>query len=316
MTRQGVLVVGSITADLTAFGPRRPRPGETLLGDGFTLVLGGKGANQAIAAARAGAPTSMVGCVGDDLFQEVVLGGLQREGIDTTHVGVVPGPSGIAHIRVDAHGENDIVMVPLANAHLSEEVVEQAVQASLGHASVLLLQLEIPLPIAGYAARRGHELGMTVVLDPAPAAVLDDEAWAFADVVTPNESEASAITGIEVVDRESARRAGAWFVERGTRRAVITLGGQGAVCVDRLGHTEHAPFPTEPVDTTAAGDAFAGVLGASLASGLPWLAALERAMAGGALAVAVPGASPSLPGSAAVDALIEQTRHQEIIDAQ
>ena len=304
MSNRGVLVVGSITADLTAFGPVRPRPGETILGTEFTLVLGGKGANQAVAAARAGALTSMVGCVGDDLFQGVVLDGLRAEGVDTTHVSTVTGPTGVAHIRVDGAGENDIVMVPLANSSLSEERVEAAVRSAQDHTSVLLLQLEIPLGAAAHAARIAHSLGITVVLDPAPAAHIDDAVWAFADVVTPNESEATALTGIEVSDVASAYKAAEWFLQRGVGRAVITLGGQGCLSVDHHGAVEHRAFPATPVDTTAAGDAFAGNLGASLAAGMRWEAALSRAMAAGALAVTIPGASPSLPTAGAVTALL------------
>jgi len=316
MNASGVLVVGSITADLTAFGSRMPSPGETILGNGFTLVLGGKGANQAISAARAGAATSMVGCVGDDLFQDVVLDGLRREGIETAHVAVIPGPTGVAHIRVDAAGENDIVMVPLANGHLTEETVEAAIEQARDGTGVLLLQLEIPLPAAVHAARTAHRLGITVVLDPAPAAVLDEDVWAYADIVTPNESEASALTGIEVTDPASARAAAGWFIERGVGRAVVTMGGQGAISADEHGCTEHLPYPAEAVDTTAAGDAFAGTLGAGLAAGTPWETALQRAMAAGALAVTVPGASPSLPRAAEITALIEKHGQQETADAQ
>lgn len=304
MSKHGVLVVGSITADLTAFGSKRPRPGETILGTDFTLVLGGKGANQAVAAARAGAPTSMVGCVGDDLFQEVVLTGLREEGVDTSHVSVVQGPTGIAHIRVDGAGENDIVMVPLANSSLSEERVEAAVRRAQDRTGVLLLQLEIPLAAAAHAARVAHGLGIMVVLDPAPAADPGDDVWAFADVVTPNESEATALTGIEVFDKSSAYKAAEWFLDRGVGRAVITLGGQGCVSVDRDGVSEHRAFPATAVDTTAAGDAFAGNLGASLAAGMAWDGALTRAMAAGALAVTIPGASPSLPTAGAVTDLL------------
>lgn len=311
MSQQGVLVVGSITADLTAFGPKRPRPGETILGSEFTLVLGGKGANQAVAAARAGARTSMVGCVGDDLFQDVVLQGLRAEGVATEHVTTVPGATGIAHIRVDGAGENDIVMVPLANSSLSEEKVEAAIRSAQDRAKVVLLQLEIPIKAAVHAARVARELGMSVVLDPAPAADLDEEAWAFADVVTPNESEATALTGIEVNDMTSASKAGEWFIDRGVGHALITLGGQGAVSVHRNGAAELRPFPAVPVDTTAAGDAFAGTLGAGLAAGVGWDAAVERAMAAGALAVTVPGASPSLPTAHAVTALIDTHKRQE-----
>lgn len=304
MTGSGVLVVGSITADITAFGARRPMPGETLLGDDLTLVLGGKGANQALSASRAGAPTWMVGCVGDDLFRSLVLDGLEADGIDTSRLSVVPGRTGVAHIRVDSSGENDIVMVPLANTQVTPALAEAAIHSLHDRTRVLLLQLEIPLPTAVHAARAASARGLTVILDPAPAGLLEPDVWAHVDIVTPNESEASVLTGIDVVDQRSAERAAQWFVERGTARAVVTLAGRGAVSADASGCAHHLPFPVRAVDTTAAGDAFAGTLGAGLAAGLAWDTALERAMAAGALAVTVPGASPSLPTADAVDSLL------------
>ncbi|GAB3679242.1 ribokinase [Angustibacter aerolatus] len=295
----GVVVVGSLSADVTAFAPRLPGPGETVLGSTFSMVLGGKGANQAVAAARAGAVTAMVGCVGDDLFRDLVVDGLRAEGVGTDHLRTVSGPTGIAHIRVDAAGQNDIVVVPLANAELTTDAAEKALRALAPGAAVLLLQLEVPLETAVHAARVGHELGLTVVLDPAPAAELDHAVWAHVDVVTPNETEARRITGCtDVAD------AGRWFVERGARTAVVTVGGDGAVVVDARCTRRLATHPVTPVDTTAAGDAVAGHLGAALAAGAGLDDALRRALAAGALAVTVAGASPSLPTAAAVDALL------------
>lgn len=142
--RHGIVVVGSVSADLTTFSERLPAPGETILGEGFTLVLGGKGADQAIAGARAGAPTSFVGCVGDDLFRELIVTGLGDAGVDLRHLRTVPGPSGVAHIRVDASAQNDIVVVPLANAQLDADQVDAALTALAPTASVLLTQLETP----------------------------------------------------------------------------------------------------------------------------------------------------------------------------
>jgi len=303
-----VVVVGSVSVDVTAFASRLPGPGETVIGDSLTLVLGGKGANQAVAAARAGVPTTMVGCVGSDPFRDIVLDGLAAEGVDSSAVATVPGATGVAHIRVDAGGENDIVMVPLANAALTPERVEAALNAVSSRAAVLLLQLEIPHETARHAARLGRDHGLTVVLDPAPAPAtpFDEAFWATVDVVTPNETEARIVTGIAVVDRASAERAGRWFVDRGVRRAVVTRAGEGATVVTADGVTHHPPYPVTPVDTTAAGDAFAGHLGAALAAGLPWDAALQQAMAAGALAVTVAGASPSLPTSAAVEAFLTE----------
>lgn len=300
----GVLVIGSITADVTSFSQRLPRPGETLLGDDLTLVLGGKGANQAVAAALAGADTQMVGCVGTDTFQPLTLGALADHGVDVAAVRIVDGPTGVAHIRVDASGENDIVMVPLANRHLGLDDVDAGIASAAGRATVLLTQLETPLDVMVHAVRSARAAGMTVVLDPAPAAPLDETIWADIDIVTPNETEATTLTGIAVVDVESAKTAGRWFVERGVGQAVITLASQGVVVVSAGDTTHHAAPRVDAVDTTAAGDAFAGYLGAGLAGGRTLDEALPRAMAAGAIAVTRRGASPSLPAGADVDAFL------------
>ncbi|MGO4804746.1 ribokinase [Arthrobacter sp. 2MCAF15] len=308
-----VMVIGSITCDLTSFSDRLPQPGETVLGNAFTMVLGGKGANQALAAARAGSHVSLVGCVGDDAFSGLVLGTLAEESIDTRHVLKTEGPTGIAHIRVDASAENDIVMIPLANARLSPEHIRQSLASAAQSAAVALIQLEIPHESALEAARQCKARGITVILDPAPApaGALDPDFWPNVDIVTPNETEARLITGITVTDQESAVAAGRWFTDRGVQRAVVTLAGAGAVVVERTSPEGTAvsvqePFPVTAVDTTAAGDAFAGVLGSALAEGLDWDQSLRRAMAGGALAVTVAGASPSLPQRAAIAAFLER----------
>ncbi len=304
----GVLVVGSITADVTTFSSRLPKPGETFLGDAFTLVLGGKGANQAVAAGRAGAPARMVGCVGDDLFRDLVYHGLKDAGVDVSHIRTVPGQTGIAHIRVDASGENDIVMVPLANASLDEAQIDEAFAALGSRTRVMLTQLEIPFRLTMHAIRRAHAAGITVLLDPAPAHELDDEIWPLIDIVSPNETEATLLTGIEVDSRDAAVEAGRWFVDRGVGAALITMASAGSVLVTADAVTDHAPIPVEVVDTTAAGDAFAGFLAAALAAGLPRDEAIRRAGAAGALAVTKRGASPSLPTADEVDALLAQQR--------
>jgi len=300
----GVVIVGSVTADVTTFSGRLPARGETILGDEFTLMLGGKGANQAVAAGRSGARTSFVGCVGDDLFHDLVVDGLTAAGVDLTHLRTVPGPTGVAHIRVDASAQNDIVMVPLANAALSAAQIDDALAALAPTTSVLLTQLETPSALTAHITARGREHGMTVILDPAPAAELDAEIWRSIDIVTPNETEATLISGIEVTDAASAERAGRWFLAQGVGAAVITLAGQGSCVVTAEGASVIPPFPVDAVDTTAAGDAYAGYLGAALASGSTLADAVRLATAAGALAVTKQGASPSLPHRADVDAFL------------
>jgi len=302
--RTGVVIVGSVTADVTTFSQRLPARGETILGDQFTLLLGGKGANQAVAAGLAGARTSFVGCVGDDLFHDLIVDGLSGAGVDLTHLRTVPGPTGIAHIRVDASAQNDIVMVPLANAQLSAEQIDAALEALAPTTSVLLTQLETPASLTLHITQRARQLGMTVVLDPAPAATLDAEVWRSIDIVTPNETEATLISGIEVTDAASAEEAGRWFLAQGVGSAVITMAEKGSCVVTAEGTSFIEPIPVEPIDTTAAGDAYAGYLGAALAEGWKLADATRLASAAGAIAVTRQGASPSLPRRSEVDALL------------
>lgn len=296
-----VVSVGAITVDVTSFSVRLPKPGETLIGTGFSMVPGGKGANQAVAAARAGASTAMVGCVGDDHFADLALASLAGEGVDTTAVDVVPGMTGVAHIRVDASAENDIVVIPLANSLLSTELVEEAL-GGLGDEDVVLVQLEVDREVSMAAIRLGKQVGARVILDPAPAVdCLPDQVWDGLYAVTPNESEAQIITGYPVTDSKSAARAGRWFVERGVRLAIITLADQGVVVVSSSGAQNLAAFEVAAVDTTAAGDAFTGCLAAGLARGVALDLAIKSAMAAGALAVTKVGASTSLPTAAQVE---------------
>ncbi|RZT59529.1 ribokinase [Microcella alkaliphila] len=306
-----VLVVGSITADVTTFSSRLPQPGETFLGDAFTLVLGGKGANQAIAAGRAGARSHMVGCVGDDLFRDLVSDGLRDAGVGMTQVREVPGQTGVAHIRVDASGENDIVMVPLANAALSVEHIDQAFEELGPNTAVMLTQLEIPFSLTMHAIRRAHERSIMVLLDPAPAHELDDSIWPLVDMVLPNETEATLLTGVSVTSRDTAVEAGRWFVSRGVSAALITLAGAGSVLVTGDSVVDYPAIAVTVEDTTAAGDAFAGHLAASLAAGIDRDEAIRRASAAGALAVTKRGASPSLPTADDVDALLASTTQKD-----
>jgi ribokinase len=300
----GVAVVGSINVDLTAFVSPPPRPGETVVGDAFSMVLGGKGANQALAAARAGAATVMIGAVGNDALADLARSGLTEAGVDTSAVVAVDGPTGIAHIRVDtATGQNDIVLLGNANDRLPTDDVESALHSVRDRVSVVLMQLETPIAVLQRVAALTPALGLPLILDPAPAPAspVPEEVWAGVRLTKPNEYEATRITGISVEDVPSAARAGRWFLDRGVEAAVVTLGDRGAVVVEADGVTELPAYRVEAVDTTAAGDAFTGALGAALSQGHELPEALRRGMAAAALAVTVRGASPSLPTAAAVD---------------
>ncbi|TAL89789.1 MAG: ribokinase [Rhodanobacter sp.] len=307
---KGVIVVGSVTADVTSFSSRLPAPGETLLGEALTLVLGGKGANQAIAAAFAGVRSHMVSCVGNDLFKNLVLDGLDAAGVDISQMRILANDAtGVAHIRVDGAGENNIVIVPRANSKLDSTHITKSIQLLAPTSAVLLTQLEIPREIAVRAIEEAGKAGLIVVLDPAPALALEEGVWSHVDYVTPNESEATAITGIKVSDDESAITAGQWFCSRGVKNAVITLASAGVVLVSSSRTKKFKAFKVEVADTTAAGDAFAGYLGAALAKGYNQDDAIRQAMAAGALAVTRRGASSSLPKRADVERLLAAQPH-------
>lgn len=304
-----VIVVGSVNVDLAAAGTPVPSAGETRTGDRFALGLGGKGANQAVAAARAGATTRLVGCVGDDTFGIVAIHELCEAGVDLGELHEVDGTTGVAHIRVDAaSGDNSIFVIPGANAALTPERAVASLRAIAPGAGVVLLQLEVPLETVVAVAAEATELGLTVVLDPAPARELPASLWRDVEVVTPNEHEAGLLSGIEVTDDASAERAGRWFLERGVRVVLITRGAAGASLVTSAGAEHLATVAVDAVDTTAAGDSFAGHLGAALAAGGELREAVTRALAAGSLAATRVGASESIPTRDEVDRALAARR--------
>lgn len=300
-------VVGSLNTDLVIRAPALPQPGETVTGGEFATFPGGKGANQAVAAARLGARVAMVGCVGGDDFGRRLIDGLRAEGIDVTHVRVDEGsPSGTALITVDPQGQNTIVVAPGANLRLTPDDVARA-EALVRESAVVLLQLEVPPETVLAAARLASTHGARVVLDPAPAKPVADAMVRLVEVINPNESEARTLTGIPVTDEGAAGRAAAELVRRGARAAVIKLGARGAYVYDGTRGEMVAGIPVQAVDATAAGDAFAAALGVGLAEGMALRDAVRFANAAGALSVTRRGAQPSMPFRADVDAF---GRHQ------
>ncbi|MBT1035963.1 ribokinase [Canibacter sp. lx-45] len=304
-SKKGVLVIGSASADLTVFSDAAPAPGETILGRQFTLMLGGKGANQAVAVSKADTPSYFVGAVGADEFGTLVSDGLKSAQVSTSYLATTAADhTGVAHIRVDSTGENNIVVVPGANAALTTAQIDKAIDELKNSCSVMLIQLEIPLEIVAHAIASAHSARIRVILDPAPATQLPKDIWRMLDTVTPNETEAQILTGIRVTDAASAVTAGEWFISRGVKNALITLAAAGCVLVTEQGSSLHEPFRVTAVDTTAAGDTFAGYLASSLASGADFVNALRRANAAGALAVTKKGASASIPTDSEVAAFL------------
>ena len=301
-----ILVLGSVNADLVIRGPQLPRPGQTVLGGKFFEAPGGKGANQAVAAARAGRePVVFVAAVGDDAFGRQALDGLAREGIDCRWVRVESGvATGVALILVDPQGENLISVASGANECLTPQIVESLPEDVFAAARGALTNLETPPETVERFLNRARSAGAIAVLNPAPALPLAriHQSIQLADVLTPNEHEASLLAGIEVNSPASAAAAAAAIQNSGARSVIVTLGSQGCVVVES--HQPPVvipPWEVSAVDATAAGDAFSGVLAVSLAEGMSLVASARRATIAAGLSVTKAGAQPSLPTRCEID---------------
>jgi ribokinase len=285
-----ILVVGSLNMDLVVRAPRFPAPGETISGEDLVTIPGGKGANQAVAAARLGASVAMLGRVGRDSFGQTLINNLIGNQVEVNQVRPDDSATGTAIIIVDAKGQNSIVLSPGANGKVIPADV-----ADLPDARILLLQFEIPLDTVMKAAQRAREKGMKVILNPAPARLVDPTLLSLIDVLMPNESELSLLTGQAVTDPTSAESAARKLIEEGVRTVIVTLGAHGALAVTKDDSHYVLPFKVDVVDTTAAGDAFIGGFAVLLANGKSLDEALRYANACGALTVTKFGAQPSLP---------------------
>ena len=304
-----MIVLGSTNTDLVIRGSRLPSAGETVLGGRFFQAAGGKGANQAVAAARAGsAPVAFLGAVGDDEFGRQSLAGLKAENIDCQFVRVIPGASsGVALILVDARGENLISVASGANLLLTKHDVANPPDELFSAGRVFLASLEVPLLVVEAGLRRAKGAGLTTLLNPAP--VSDAAAvrglLPLVDVLTPNATEASLLAGLPVNSPHAAAAAAKELLAAGCRTVIVTLGAQGLLFATQNGIERHLPaFRVSAVDTTAAGDCFSGVLAAALESGAELPAAIRFAAAAAALSVTVAGAQPSLPRRAEIEAFL------------
>ena len=304
-----VTVVGSLNIDLVCHASRRPDKGETLIGDAFDIFTGGKGFNQATAAARLGAEVTLVGSVGADPFGEMLLAAAENEHINSkfvtrrTDIG-----TGIATIVIEPDGDNSIIVVPRANMALTTADIDAAADC-IADADVLLLQLETPIATSEHAAAIAKRHGTTVVLNPAPAQPLPDSLLRYVDILTPNQSETELLSGIKVSSQAEAHRAAEILRTRmiATENAavVLTLGAQGALLLTGTTAERVSALSVDPIDTTGAGDAFCGALATALASGETGPSAVAFANAAGAAAVTVIGATPSMPTRAKIERLLE-----------
>jgi len=302
-----VLVFGSLNMDLVTRTYRLPRAGETLLGSDFFTTPGGKGANQAVALARLGIPTEMVGRVGKDGFGQELLTSLQLAGVGTELIRVDPAThSGVAVITVSASGENQIIGVLGANGQMDVTDVDR-MRPWLSQADALLLQLEVPVSVVKAAAKAAHEQGIRVILDPAPVpAVAIAELYPLVDFLLPNEIEAGQLVGFPVHDRETAAAAAVVLQEQGAQTVIIKLGAQGVFCATAEDGFFTPAFAVHAVDTVAAGDAFAGGLVAALVKGQDLHRAIAWGAAAGALATTKMGAQTAMPDRATFDAFLAE----------
>jgi ribokinase len=306
--RPHICVVGSSNVDLTFRTARLPRPGETMAGQAFHLGFGGKGANQAVMAARLGAQVTLVSKIGRDVFGEQSLQNYRTQGIETRHVRVDEQRStGLAAILVDDQARNCIIVVPGANLGLTPEDVRDAA-ASIRTADVQLCQLEVPVATTLEALRVAKAAGVRTILNPAPATPLPDDMLPLVDLCVPNETELEALSGCPVADLVQVEAAARVLLGRGAGQVIVTLGDRGAMIVDAQS-AEHIPaVPVTAVDSTGAGDAFIGSLAVFLAEQLPLTEAVRRANAVAALSVTRPGTQASFPVRAEVDAFTDEPR--------
>lgn len=290
-----IVVIGSSNTDMVVKSNHFPKPGETIMGGEFFMFSGGKGANQAVAAARAGGAVSFIAKTGNDIFGQRAITELRNEGIDCTYITADNNKaSGVALIIVDKKGENEIVVAPGANDTLHEEYIEAANDA-IKEATIILFQLEIPLSTVLFAAKKGKELNKKIVLNPAPATILPTELFTCLYLITPNETEAEILTGIKVTDTLSASKAADKFLSAGVENVIITMGAAGAYFKNAEMEMQIPSHKVTAVDTTAAGDVFNGVLVVEIAKGNSWEEAIKKACKAASISVTRMGAQTSMP---------------------
>jgi ribokinase len=302
-----VVIFGSINMDLVAHAARIARPGETILGNDFRTIPGGKGANQAVAVARMGGTAHMCGAVGDDGFGRDSIASLASYGVDTSGVVISPGATGVALILLDAQGENSITVVSGANMRLTHAHLD-IVAAALNDATHLLLQLEIPMELVIAAAQMARARGVTVILDPAPAPKtgIPAELYRACDVITPNATETVLLTGINPSNVSQCAKAAQVLHQRGTPEVIIKRGAQGVYWSHAGQGLEVPGFVVPVVDTVAAGDCFNGALAVGLSEKMAMHSALRFAAASAALSVTKTGAQPSIPQRTEVEIFLQE----------
>ncbi len=298
--RPKIVVIGSSNTDMICRVPHIPKPGETVLGGDFFTVQGGKGANQAVAAARAGGDVTFIACVGNDLFGKQAIESYKVEGIDTSCIEIVDNvPTGVALINVADSGENSIAVAPGANAKLTPEITDKYRDVILS-ANIILMQLEIPVETVFHVARMVHAANIPVVLNPAPAREIDTEILPMLACITPNEHEALLVSGLFPPDAKLVSEMAAEIQRKGVKSVIITLGSEGVLYREGATEEKVPGIPVKAVDTTAAGDTFNGYLVVELAKGKTLREAITIANKAAAISVTRMGAQPSIPYSSEI----------------
>ncbi len=293
--KQKIFVIGSSNTDMVVKSQKLPAAGETIIGGVFLMNAGGKGANQAVAAAKLGANVIFVSKTGDDIFGKQAVQGFQREGINTDFVFTdLENPSGVALILVDAKGENSIAVASGANGNLQIAEVAKAIE-QISPNDTVLLQLEIPISTVEFSIKKCFEQGAKVILNPAPAQVLDESVFKYLNIITPNETEAELLTGIKVIDLATAEQAALKLHEKGVKNVIITLGARGAYLHNETTNRLITAPIVEATDTTAAGDVFNGALAVALSEGQDLEQAISFACRAAAISVTRMGAQASAP---------------------
>lgn len=299
-----IVVLGSFNTDLMSRTPHLPKPGETVMGGPFVMGAGGKGCNQATAAAKLGLDVAMVARLGEDAFAQIAMDNFTQNGVNTDYVITdAQHHTGVALIEVDDKAENSIVVAPGANDFFARDDIDR-IKPLIEQSKILLMQLEINQDAIDYAAQIASEAGVTVVLNPAPARALSDALLGCVDILTPNETEAEILTGIAVHTVEDAERAAKALQARGVKDVIITLGVNGSYWLGANGGVHMPAMPVDAVDTTGAGDAFSGALCAGLAQGKDMQGAVTLATAVAALSVTKAGTAPAMPTQQEVDAFV------------
>lgn len=310
--KKPIVVVGSINFDLVVGADRIPRVGETVTGKTFNTYFGGKGANQAVAVAKLEYPVAMVGCTGTDSFGEQLRKGLEDAGVDTSCVGAIKGPSGVALITTSSHGDNNIVVVPGANEHLEPALLEKA-SPLLERAGIILTQLEIPLDTVDYLAQFAERKNIPLMLDPAPARDLPLSLLRRVSWMTPNETELQELLKGRMPSNDDYYAAADCLLSCGTKNVLLKLGSRGALVAQQDGLRELVPaFAVNPMDTTAAGDAFNGGFAVGLMKGMNAIESANFASAVAAISITRAGAQPSMPALQEVEQFIAEQSAQAL----